>query len=470
MVYENFNAHFAAAQSLNHLNSQLVAANSKNLSTRAQSPQVSNANIKVSSTQNTSTNFFQVPTSFSGTDNTNKSFVSTNSSNLQQSCIVSSASSTSKDYRVPQAPARTVFLTSPTAARAVDKPFVTPPTKQAPQIQTKAQTKIYPELSNHSDRQRQAQSEENQNQSSPISFSIMDAPGRLSYTNNNSTAKRAQFQHSANYRHYQPGNNTDSDYHRSKTNSDYSNSNGSDCNVVVPRRPSPLQAHSQASPLGHAPSPAYPMYNSPMNSLPSPQNANGNQVTPPSPLDVSVSRPNSQSGSVAYPSVITRALNSEKPFNDRFDRTGQTSQQNTATGQNCWEDRQAQQQRKFQGQPNTPASNYNPVNNIEVASRQVELSNRGEQSQHRASTLGIGERQQTYFEASHQVTLQDLSSCRGDPMSLVKNLQQQSCQVQQTEIKQEVKPTKRRKSNDKMNQPINEIQGPPTMTDYFTGN
>lgn len=59
----------------------------------------------------------------------------------------------------------------------------------------------------------------------------------------------------------------------------FTSSNGSDCNVVVPRRPSPLQAHSQASPLGHAQSPAYPMYNSPMNSMSSPQqNSSSQQV------------------------------------------------------------------------------------------------------------------------------------------------------------------------------------------------
>lgn len=78
--------------------------------------------------------------------------------------------------------------------------------------------------------------------------------------------------------------------------------------------------------------------------------------------------------------------------------------------------------------------------------------NRNESNQQQRVVVGVGERQQTYFDANtgHQVTLQDLSSCRGDPMSIVKNLQQQqSCQVQQPEIKQEVKPPiKRRKSSD----------------------
>lgn len=366
----------------------------------------------------------------------------------------------SKEYRVPQAP-RTVFLSSPTPARPGEKPFAAPPTKQAPpQIQTKAQTKIYPELTNQSDRQSR-QVEENHNQSSPISFSIMDAPGRLNYAGSNSSAKRPQFQHSTNYRHYQPGNNTDSEFQRPKSGSDYSNSNGPDCNVVVPRRPSPLQAHSQASPLGHAPSPAYPMYNSPMNSISSPQQNSNNQVTPPSPLDVSVSRTNSQTNNVAYPSVITRALNTDKTFPERYERA---NQQNTQPNQNCWEERQAQQQqqRKFQAQSNTPVSNYNSASNIDVP------SNRGEQ-QRAAALGGVTDRQQTYFESSHQVPLQDLSSCRGDPMSIVKNLQQQSCQVQQTEIKQEIKaPSKRRKSSDKPNPTVNEIPGP-AMTEYFTG-
>lgn len=312
---------------------------------------------------------------------------------------------------MPQAPGRTApFLSSPRP----EKTFATPKQNQQ-QIQTKAQTKIYPELNN------QKNADENQSQSSPISFS-------LNYNNN--SGKRGQFQHS-NYRHYQQGANAEGDFQRAKSGSDYGNSNGPDCNVVVPRRPSPLQAHSQASPLGHAPSPAYPMYNSPMNSISSPQQNSSNQVTPPSPLDVSVQRPNSQTGNVAYPSVITRALNTEKACYER------PVQQNS---QNCWEDRQ--NSRKFQGNQTAPASGYNAGGGIEGGQRG-------------ASLVALGDRPQNYFEAGHQVTLQDLSSCRGDPMSIVKNLQQQqTCQVPQTEVKQEAKmPAKRRKSSEKPNNP-----------------
>lgn len=256
-TYENFNAHFAAAQSINnHLNSQLA----KSGTNRAQSPQVSSASTKTNASQGNSSSFFQVPSSVSdNTSNTNKAFSSANTSNIQQSCIVSSPPTTvSKEYRVPQPPSRTTFLPSPNASRTtIEKAFASPPSKQQAspvqqQIQTKAQTKIYSELGSQQERQQRAANEENQSQSSPISFSIMDAPGRLNYAGSNSSGKRPpQFQH--NYRHYpqqQGGANAAEEFQRPKSGSDYNNSNGPDCNVVVPRRPSPLQAHSQASPLG----------------------------------------------------------------------------------------------------------------------------------------------------------------------------------------------------------------------------
>lgn len=70
---------------------------------------------------------------------------------------------------------------------------------------------------------------------------------------------------------------------------------------------------------------------------------------------------------------------------------------------------------------------------------------------------------QAYYESGHQVPLQDLSSCRGDPMSIVKNLQQQSCQIQET--KQEIKISpKRRKSGEK-----NVVEVVSSPVDYFPG-
>lgn len=420
--YENFNPHFAA-QSLNHLNSQLAGGNNKS-STRAQSPQVSTATSKANVTQSNSSTFYQVPVTYSGgseSASNNKSF--TTNSNLQQSCIVSSTptATVSKEYRVPQAPTR-AYLSSPNPpARQLEKNFSNKPNS----------TSVQPKTQN--ERQR---GNEEQSQSSPISFSIIDsAQNRVNYPSNNASVKRpAQFPQHANYRHFQQQNaNSEQEFQRPKSGPDYNNSNGPDCNVVVPRRPSPHQAHSQASPLGHAQSPAYPMYNSPLSSISSPQQNSSNQVAPPSPLDVSVPRPNSQNNNVAYPSVITRALNNEKTYPERFERANQPQQSN----QNCWDERQ---NRKF---PNNQYSNA--TNNVDISVRT--------EPQQRTVGLNISERQQAYFDTNsgHTVTLQDLSSCRGDPMSLVKNLQQQSCQVPQAEIKQEIvkQPAKRRKSNEK---------------------
>ncbi|KRT80288.1 hypothetical protein AMK59_7360 [Oryctes borbonicus] len=440
--YENFNAHFTA-QSLN----QLVATNSKNV--RPRSPQVTTATTKTSSTQQNSSTFFQGPSTYSAeSTNNTKTFSTANTANLQQTCIVTSPTNTSvsKDYRVPQVPNRSVFpATSP--SRTVEKSFSSAgnvkqsPQQAPPQIQTKAQTKIYPELANQTERQRN--SEENQSQSSPISYTMDNS--RLNYTGNNVGNKRNQFQHS-NYRHYQQQG-SESDFQRPKAGSDYALSNGPD-SAAIPRKQSPLQAHSQASPIGHAQSPAYPMYNSPMNSISSPQQSN-NQVTPPSPLDVSVSRGNSQTSSVAYPSVITRALNNEKNYGERYERPGNQSGNN----QNCWDER-----RKYQ--PQNAQSNYIPGS--------MEMTNRSTDPQqpNRATLVNVTDRQQAYFDNNHQVTMADLSSCRGDPMSIVKNLQQ-SCQVQLPEIKQEEKVNvKRRKSGDKGGATAMTEGGPPPM-DYF---
>lgn len=363
-------------------NSQLANVKSSITVTRTQSPSIT---TKPNTSQSAS--FFQVPDS--STTNASKTFAS---------CIVSSP--TPITARVNQMPSSRVYLTSPPTRNLK-------PQAATNQIQNKPQTKIY---ETQTERQRTA----DETQSSPISFSIMDVPGRLNYSGSNSSAaKRPQFQQQqSNYRHYQ----NSEDFQRPKSGSEFSN--GPDCNVVVvPRRPSPLQAHSQPSPIGHAPSPAYPMYNSPMNSISSPQNSS--QVAPHSPLDVSVSRSNSNSG-VAYSSVITR-----------------TDQQ-----QNCWDERQQQQQQQTQRKFST--NNYN--------SNSANVVNSDTNNQHRTNNLND---RQAYFDSNsgHQVTLQDLSSCRGDPMSIVKNLQQQqSCLVQHADLKQDIKPpTKRRKSVEKSN-------------------
>nr|XP_022906225.1 uncharacterized protein LOC111418023 isoform X1 [Onthophagus taurus]XP_022906226.1 uncharacterized protein LOC111418023 isoform X1 [Onthophagus taurus] len=260
---------------------------------------------------------------------------------------------------------QTCIVTSPSVRNTTVNRVTVEKSSVQSQIQTKAQTKIYPELGS-GDRSRNEPQE--QNQSSP----------------NNWAGNKRNF---GTYRHY-------------------GNENGADTN----RKPSPL--HSQPSPMSHSHSPSsgYPLYNSPLSSISSPQQSN--QVTPP--LDASVSRTNhqqtgpssSQSGNIVYSSVITKN-------NERFQ----------GNNQNCWDER-----RKF-----PPQANYA---NMEIPN----LQNR--------NLLNM-DRQQYYDSSSNnQVTMTDLSSCRGDPMSIVKNLQQ-NC-IASSDIKQEDKHhnNRRRKSGD----------------------
>ncbi|XP_015123603.1 uncharacterized protein LOC107045755 isoform X2 [Diachasma alloeum] len=396
---------------------------------------------------------------------------------LHQSCIVSAQSTPSgKDYRLQGAPRTptTIFQ----GATAQDKPRIfgsSPGKTSTGSVPTKAQSKVYPDMVTPELRRDPTMES---SQSSPISFSMMDRSMNYATTTTTTTTTntpklqsqrtppnpgiQSQQYHVLNqqtpgqtsYRHY-TGPQGDPEYHhpRSKsaasTDSAYSSNtsqNGPDCGVVVPRRPSPLQAHSQASPLGHVPSPAYPMYNSPMASMSSPsplQHETVNQcssasykgaqqVTPPAPLDVTVPRPASQ-GQVGYPSVITRALGAGE---NRYER------QEFGQKQICWEN---ERQRKFPGYSGEMA-------------------------------LGQGQRQgSTYFEGN-QVPLQDLSSCR-DPMS-VKPLPQ-ACQVQQQapevppdvqkdveERQRKIDPSKKRRSFDKSQPALNDIP-PAPMTDYL---
>lgn len=468
--YENtFNPGHFTAQGLNHLNSQLTTASAdyaKNSNTnsytsdtkkpnRSQSPLVTPIKPVASSatTIPSGTTFFQHQsgsTTFAESGNYQKSSENYSASknygnsnntgssinNSQQTCIVSTASSSQSsnpnksEYRIPQPPNRASNYMNQNARAgapntgtekgtpnrgSATQNFVSPPTKNSTaqhSVQTKAQTKIYPELANQGSERRTNSDTLETSQSSPISFA-------LTYPSNKNIQRSGNNQYvvNQNYRF------NENEYHNRKTgsaDSAYSSSsnNGPECNVAVPRRPSPLQAHSQASPLGHVPSPAYPMYNSPMASMSSPSNVEcqtnnfkNTQVTPPSPLDVTVSRAQNAQQNVAYPSVITRAEN-----------TGNSSSASRNQTSQIWdnETNHRQSRSKF---PNS-TGNYN---NIEAT--QVNVSSQRPNAGSSA-VLNITDRQQAYFDStSHNVALQDLSPCRGDPMSIVKNLQtiQQNC-------------------------------------------
>ncbi|KAI5699980.1 hypothetical protein M8J76_014064 [Diaphorina citri] len=339
------------------------------------------------------------------------------SSNTNSTCIVTSPS------RIPQAPlTRISNIFTNSSQRQTDKQssrstsFPSPVSKQTP-------------LSSKSQSERKSESNHETSQSSPISFALIDSNSRQNVNFSNVNANNSKM-NSSNSRVIHPGtaqqfqqqstNNasptsyTDPQYRISSKNtslsggdsaysSGSSTASNSDC-AVPSRKPSPLHSHSQASPVGAA----YPVYNSPMNAISSPQQQqathsessgyNKQQMTSPSPLDVTVSRPPSQSNQVAYPSVITRTDNKSYPY--------ERSQEFPQKQQTCWDSSERQQVRS--------SKQYSIPNNYVESNQHVQ----------KAVVLGITERQQAYFDStpSHQVTLQDLSS-RGDPMSIVKNLQ-----------------------------------------------
>lgn len=549
-VYENFNTHFAA-QPLNHVNAILKST------ARAPSPQLNaNKSTAVSSAPNSGTYYHtSLPYGATGSLQSNyspnskqstsqqqhqqqlqqsvytnvgsKSYsTSTGSSSSsqinQQSCIVSTPSSPSKDYRVSSqiiptthASISSMYISNSTSKteKASCRPapanleisdFIHPPSKPPTphQIQTKAQTKIYPDYVSSNNVERRVAIDEKllQQQSSPISFSIIDASGRLNYSGSNSSAKNAatarnnnsvnvqqqsqtQYQQSAsNYRQQFASGSDAQEYAlasrtkaNSSTESQYSSNsaqNGSkDCgaSVVVPRRPSPLQSNSQASPLGHVPSPAYPMYNSPLNSMASPQTSDHQQsqnayksttpnqhMAPRSPLDVSVSVSRPPSQGVGYSSVITRALINDqtKSYTDpRYERPVQQStnqQQQQQQQRQCWDnDRvtsQQQQVRKFQG--NAYSSNVSQTSSNHIVDmHQGSPQQPNQQSQSILSNIQQPQVLQRNYETTVTPVapvLQDLSSCRAsDSMAIIKSMQiisghqSQNCQINQQQIQQQ---------------------------------
>ncbi|GAB0099003.1 hypothetical protein DMENIID0001_148210 [Sergentomyia squamirostris] len=473
-VYDNFNAHIAA-QSLYHINTQLAAAAANKAAAaaaaRSASPQVSKSTSSAS-------NFYQgIPAGYgvaaaaaaaaaaaesltaynpstvisqkqqqqstSNSQDLGGSKSSSNSSshlsNHQQSCVIVSASpvSPSKDYRilatiptistiVNSSSSPTTSLTSspttssnssssdPSAVSVVNKIksrqyMVSQMAKvqQQQQQMTKAQAKVYPET-NGGDRLV-----EHPPQSSPISYTVVTNVGKSSPVavnnrhNTNSPAIYQQQQVTPPYRH-------EVSFSRKTASSSGSSGTGGGTTTSTPassidsdRRPSPHQnsQHSQPSPqMSHVPSPAqYPMYNSPMNSMSSPQQATEHQQhfqqQPRSPLDVSISRSAAAANQVGYSSVITRV-----------------QQQPSPQQQNCWDGGERGGQKRYNNQ-------------------YVQQERQPQQQQQQALQRSY---EGTTSSATGITILQDLSNTRGDPMSIVRALQQQVPEVPQQPPQQQV--------------------------------
>lgn len=444
--YENLNAaHFAAAQTLNHLNSQLVAATYGDTSKRLASRSVTSPPPPITNVTLQSSYYQQNPSSiYSRSENPSNQFSATKLQNVSpqtdyvsgnrpypnpsSTVPVTSApltKSSVKDYNMSQTPIRT--------PKAVFSPTVNDQSSrhsiagfQSPSTATSKNNKI-------KSTPERRDSTHDSSQLSPISYTSLDSSqhrtsAKIAITPRAVTANSSQLQQqllshqkSGPYRGYPPT--PESDYSQgtgqrnASSDGGYSSGssvgqNGSDSSTL---QRSPLN-HSQPSPLGHVTSPAaYPMYHSPMTSMSSPSpvqqhpEQNGSykqnpspQVAPPSPLDASIPRPSSV-GQVGYSSVITRTEQ-----NYAGDRGGEYTQKQS------WETPEHQHMRNHNGK----YSNY-PVE---------PLQNSNVSPQHK-TLLGLAERKQVYFDSvSNQ---NNIANSREDPMAIVKNLQnlQQQCQA-----------------------------------------
>ncbi|KAI8440329.1 hypothetical protein MSG28_001669 [Choristoneura fumiferana] len=151
-TYDNFNAHFAAAQTLNnHLNSQISSAGKQ--SNRSGSPATAS---KQPASSTSSSTFFQSPSTFGNQTDNSYSSSSAKSGQLSSQdyagTVTSSSSTPSKDYRSSssttsrssasiynsQSPKNTTSEKSPRQSSNSTSSFLSPTTKP-PQVQTKAQ-------------------------------------------------------------------------------------------------------------------------------------------------------------------------------------------------------------------------------------------------------------------------------------------------------------------------------------------
>lgn len=431
-VYENFNAaHFAAAQTLNQLNSHLVAATYSDPSKKLASiPSQSPSSPLSSPAVKSNLGYYQEgsPNTYNRSEPPSNQFLVANVQNVSvkseyniagkvypnssSTLPVSSTSlnnSSSKEYNMPPGRSSNAIF-SPSVKDKLVRPTAgfQPPTSTS---------SVNSKLKSTSERRDSIQ---DSNQLSPINFTPLDS-GQQRTTSKISTSSRTisnsnvqlqqqmlNHQKGSTYRGYQSSTvpTPDPEYSlRNAPSSDGGYSSGSSVGQNGSElQQSPLN-HSQPSPLGHVTSPnAYPIYHSPMTSMSSPspvqqhpdqsgsykQNPSP-QVAPQSPLDATLSRPSSV-GQVVHPSVITRNEHSYPG-----DRPGEFIQKQYWEAQNG----------KF--------SSY--------SSESVHVSNI---SQQQKGMLGLTERQQAYFDSAS-----NHNNNRGDPKSIVKNLQnlQQQCQV-----------------------------------------
>lgn len=439
--YENLNAAHFAAQTLSHMNSHLVASSYSEPSRRIPSTTSAQPSpMKNSSTPLVnSARFFHhsSPNNYIGSDNSatnfqvakpqavsgksdfeesNKIYATTTASAKQEPTQSSISKNYGKDYNLSQVRSTTVAFPSRMQENPGTVPnagFQTPPSKIPGNNPGLLQNIPQPNLEN---RDTNCDS----SQSSPISYALMDSTQLRSSTNRSLSAnihhqqQLITHQKASSYRNFSStGSTSESEYPQGTTNRSVSSSDGgysssssigqsgSDCNSM---QKSPLN-HSQQSPLGHVTSPAnYPVYHSPMTSMSSPspvqhleqcsnykQNPSP-QVAPLSPLDASLPRPSSVV--LGYPSVITRN-----------DQSCPSDIKNVDFSQKaCWDSVDHQKLR-------SKSSKYPGYSIIESPQSSSTI-----QVHQQRAMLGLTEQHLSFDSPTKQ-------SSRGDPMSIVKNLQ-----------------------------------------------
>ncbi|XP_054266424.1 uncharacterized protein LOC128988797 isoform X1 [Macrosteles quadrilineatus] len=413
----NFNpAHFAAAQTLNHINSQLAAVSYSDTSKRLTTRPMQSPPSKPITPNVTSSGYYQQASPISGNQ-----YIA---SKTQVPNVMVPSANMSKDYNASLSHIHaSVAAFPPRISENQSSEFQSPTTKSNSSVPNKITER--------------RDSGHESTQSSPISFAVMDSnqnrssskipPARSGIPQQSQLQQQLlNHQKTGAYR----GSTPESEYTqvsagRNTASTDAGYSSGSSVGhggVDASLQRSPLDSHV-TSPTG------YPAYHSPMTSMSSPspvqQHVDQNvsyrqnpspQFNPTSPLDASLSR---------HPSVITRG--DPKYANDTF------------PPKQCWD---GTEQLRSQNYSNYSSDVSPNPSNISI--------------QHQRTSHMVTDRHQEYLASGNQ-------SIKGDPMTIVKNLQnlQQHCQPPPvtTDIKVEFEnpnpaikncgsPSKRKKSID----------------------
>lgn len=313
---------------------------------------------------------------------------------------------------------------------------------------TKAQSKLYPDVPNSSASSPGAEvtrnSEHNSSSSQRYASDTKQASGPTQHV-----PGTASFYDSLNFPYHYPLPDA-ATFNRMKSISSElylaSQAGGSDCG----KKTSTQVSQPPAGAVEHVTRPSYAMYNSAVTSLPSTSphqherstscnqnSSSANSYKPAAPTnsgDATVRMESVQHQNVAYPSVITRAVTTpetvSKPNVYSDTRLYDRIQDPTSFSKQCWETGSE----KLSAASQSPDSSSHqkkyhssPVPTYDSSSTDMTSNMRQQTSR---SSVSATEKQNSYYDSNsaHQTALQNLSSYRDDPMSIIKDLQQQNYQ------------------------------------------